>query len=327
MAPAWGGFLQVALASVGVEEHLSPMSALPVAASAAAMPMVNIAAAASAEGTQRRGIFSTILGMAKPSDAGKQGEATSGTDGATQATLGAEGVASGPPKPAKIILGSVLRGAMSGASVVWSFNWAAGKFGVKLPILMKLLTKFVHFVPFISKSVPMATLTALGVGAAIGAVFGLLGGIRKARKAAAEYAAKAAEQPPADAAGAPGQPVIVDASGNQVPVDPATGIPQGTPASSPSPPAQPSGSVPTNPVMKPTTARPKKRASAHPVKGSASARGVQGKRRARGYRVRAGDTLQQLARRWGCTVAAIRTANPAIAGPGIRVGSVLRIPT
>ena len=156
--------------------------------------------------------FKKLLGMAK-------GDAP--VEGAGQATLGAEAL--NPPNTKKIIMGSMLRGAIAGGSLLFSAN----KF------MPGMLGKIIGFIPLIPKvTFPMGTLAALGIGAAIGAAFGLFTGMRKAKAEVAKYAESQAAAGGIDpATGQPTGPVVMGPDGKPLlgpdgkplAVDPATG--------------------------------------------------------------------------------------------------------
>ncbi len=274
---------------------------------------------------------------AAPSDAASAtGAAQSQTlpDGSSaggQAAAGAEAVQ--PPDAKKIIMGSVLRGAMTGGTMLFSLN----KF---LP--PGTLHKALGFLPFLfkpqtaaaveagaavaaegagavvataAKTFIMPTLVALGAGAVIGAVFGFVTGTRKAKKAVTDYAeqqakAQAAQQAAAaqtlqGAPGAPatGDPLVVGPNGQPQAVDPTSNVPA-TPPAAAAPKPKKKAKVKKNPVMGPdyagSTPAPKKR----PVQSSEGSSSGGGN-----YHIHSGDTLGAIARRYHTSVSAIQAAN------------------
>lgn len=224
---------------------------------------------------------------AAPSAAAAPVNASPGA-GADQAAAGAEGVGAAPPNPKKIILASVIRGAVSGASMMFGIN----SFGPKVPFINNFMTKVITKIPLLSKlGWPMGTLGALGVGAAMGAIFGLIGGVRKARSEAASYVSgqqRAMEaQGQQQQSGAVGDPLVLGPDGKPISVDPAT----------------------NRPVQKPSAAHAKK----NPMM-SAQYKGVRGTRHARdidgsSYHIQRGDTLWALSRRYNVTIDDIVRAN------------------
>lgn len=156
-------------------------------------------------------------GATDPAAAAAAGAAAPGA--AADAAIGAAGVME-PPSTSKIILQSVFRNALTGVSVglgLKSFGPMLTKIGFignivgKLPVgdaVGKGLLGFLGKLPLVGTVLPkLARLTgwqsflATGlIGAAIGTVFGIISGMRKAKAAAAEYAeamaAQQAQQPP-----------------------------------------------------------------------------------------------------------------------------------
>lgn len=264
------------------------------------------------ETAQHRAMLAMSPGTAAaPAGAAAPAAAPEGASaGADQAAAGAEGVA--PPQPTKIIIGSVLRGAVSGASMMFGIN----SFGPKIPFINKFMTSIITKIPFLAKAgFPMGTVAALGVGAGLGAVFGLIGGIRKARKATAEYvaaqAAAQAQQPAAQPEPAPvGDPLVLGPDGKPVGVEPATNIPHGTRK---------------NPVMDAAYKAKKLKAAkakrAAKAKAAANARGIR-------YHIVWGDTLWALSRRYGVSINDIVRANShKIHNPNlIYAGDTITIP-
>lgn len=276
-----------------------------------------------------------VMAPGQPAGATSTGDPTAAAAAApgeagAQATMGAEAVQPTPPQPAKIVLGSVVRGAVTGASMMFGIN----SFGAKIPFVANIMTKALKFVPFLKLGFPMGTVAALGVGAAVGAIFGLVGGLRKAKQAAATWAEQqvAAQQQQQQQQAAAG-------------IDPATGLPAaGVPGADPAamppgaPPVQPEpGAIPgehaaagskgkpkKNPVMgddyKGTSSRRSKDAS----RSRAASDGAAGGSR---YHIKRGDTLWALSRRFGVSIDDIVRANPKIKDPDlIYAGDTIRIP-
>lgn len=120
---------------------------------------------------------------------------------AGQAQAGAEQVQ--PPNTKKIILGSVLRGAVTGASLAFSVN--------KLGWLVKIL----NFIPFppLKAVTTVGTAAALIGGAVIGGVAGLMTGMKSAKKQAASFLEAQAKAAAAAATPAPGDPLVIGPNG------------------------------------------------------------------------------------------------------------------
>ncbi len=235
---------------------------------------------------------------ADPAAAAAAGAAAPGA--AADAAIGAQAVQE-PPSTSKIVLQSVLKGAMTGASVTLGlkqFGPLAMKIGFvknvmgsvvppagvlgflsKVPIVGKVL-------PFLGKTGLSGFLIAAGIGAAVGAIFGGLTGLKKAKAAAAEYAeamaAQQAQTPPGDPVNTPGE----------APVEPA-------PAPAPAP----------------------------RYKSWIIAReGAIGKTGGSfgHYKTRKGDTLEKLAERFHTTPAEIKKLNPKI-GNTVEPGTQLKL--
>ena len=155
------------------------------------------------------------VAAADPAAAAAAGAAAPGA--AADAAIGAQAVQE-PPSTSKIVLQSVLKGAMTGASVTLGVK-QFGPLLMKVPFLSKLLTPAIGFLsklPLVGKLFPLLGKTGLtgfliaaAVGAGVGAIAGAFSGVKKAKAAAAEYAeAMAAQQqtPPAgDPVNAPGE--------------------------------------------------------------------------------------------------------------------------
>jgi len=147
---------------------------------------------------------SAVLGLQGPGPvdptgaAAAAGAAGPGSTGAAQAQVGGEGVQ--PPQTSKIVMSSVLKGAMNGVSMMFGLNF----FGPKIPFIGKFMsgpvTALLNKIPFLAKvTFPYGTLLVIGAGALVGGALGLFFGMKKAKKAAADYsaaqAAAAAAQP------------------------------------------------------------------------------------------------------------------------------------
>jgi nucleoid-associated protein YgaU len=214
--------------------------------------------------------------------------------GADQAAAGAEGVQ--PPSSSKTIIASVLRGAVSGASVMFGLN----SFGPKVPFINNFMTKVITKIPLVSKlGWPMGTLGALGVGAAMGAVFGLVNGVRKARSEAAAFVAAQQQAMANKPAGPVGDPLVLGPDGKPIKVDPSTNRP---------------AKVRRNPKMGP---------------GYTGVRGADAHASSTRYHIRRGDTLWALSRRFGVSIQDIVRANPnKIHNPNlIYAGDTIIIPS
>ncbi|MCW2927593.1 MAG: hypothetical protein JWM86_1561 [Thermoleophilia bacterium] len=230
---------------------------------------------------------------ADPAAAAAAGAAAPGA--AADAAIGAQAVQA-PPSTSKIVLQSVLKGAMTGASVTLGLK-QFGPLLLKVPFLSKMLTPALGFLsklPIVGKVLPMlgkagiqGFLIAGLIGAGVGAIAGALGGLKKAKAAAAEYAeamaAQQAQQPPA------GDPVNAPA-------------PEAAPAPAPAP------------------VKPKYKSWIIARSGStARTGGSMGH-----YTTRKGDTMAQLAKRFHTTPAEIKRLNPGI-GSDVPVGTKLKL--
>lgn len=231
---------------------------------------------------------------ADPAAAAAPGAAAPGA--AADAAIGAQAVQE-PPSTSKIVLQSVLKGAMTGASVTLGVK-QFGPLAMKVPFLSKLITPVIGFlskVPLLGKVMPLlgktgltGFLVAAGIGAAVGAVFGGLTGLKKAKAAAAEYAeamaAQQAQTPP------PGDPV-------------------NTPGNAPAEPAP----APAPPVGKYKSWIIAREGSVGKTGGSFGH-----------YKTRKGDTLEKLAERFHTTPAEIRKLNPKV-GDTVEPGTQLKL--
>jgi hypothetical protein len=228
-----------------------------------------------------------------------------GSDASAQAAAGAANVA--PPAPMKTILGSVLRGAMSGASLAFGLN----SFGSKIPGVGPFLAKAIGVIPFIGKmGFPMPIFVALGVGAVVGGVFGLLSGMRKVKKQAAAYVQA---QAAASAAAAE-----VPADGGQSPIAP--GMPDVSPVAAP-PKRKKKRKVKRNPVMGAS------RSGKHP--GSRRAKKLGGGESVSAHHIVRGDTLSAISQRYGVSIDSIMKENRDIIQDAnlIYAGDTIAIPT
>ena len=198
-----------------------------------------------------------------------------------------------PPSTSKIVLQSVLKGAVSGASVTMGLK-SFGPMLMKIGFVGKLLTPVLGFlskVPLVGKLLPMMGKTGLqgflitaAVGAGIGAIGGAISGMKKAKAAAAEYAeAMAAQQ--AQQQAPVGDPVNTEP-------DPAAAEP------------------PAKPRFKNWII-----AYSGNTKVAGGSTGT--------YKAKKGDTLKVLAKRFHTTPAEIKKLNPDI-GDTIKPGTTLK---
>lgn len=211
---------------------------------------------------------------------------------AADAAIGAAGVME-PPSTSRIVLQSVLKGAVTGASVTLGLK-QFGPILMKVGFLNKLISPAIGFIsklPIIGKVLPLLGRTGLQgfliaglVGAGVGAIAGAVGGMRKAKAAAAEYAeamaAQQAQQPPV------GDPVNAPDSGQAPP--------------------------PVKPRFKNWIVA---------YSGAAATPGGAGTGT---YKAKKGDTLAVLARRFHTTPAEIRKLNPGI-DTEIKPGTTLKL--
>ena len=204
-----------------------------------------------------------------------------------------------PPSTSKIVLGSVLKGALSGASMSMGLKSMApmlsripffaniigaaakdGKAATGLIALMGRIPLLRSALPLMGKAGPLGgfLVTAL-VGATVGAIFGALKGVRTAKKAAADYAEALAAQQAAQAQ-------------------------QPTPAETP---------------VDPTTANVKPKYKSWVVARQGSHKGAAAFGH---YTTGKGDTLKLLAQRFHTTEAEIRRLNPKLGEtvePGVKL--------
>ncbi len=197
-----------------------------------------------------------------------------------------------PPSTSKIVLQSVLKGAMTGASVTMGVK-QFGPMLMKIGFVGKLLTPVLGFlskVPLVGKLLPMlgkgglqGFLIAGAIGAGVGAIAGGISGLKKAKAAAAEYAEAMAQQ--------------------QAQQQPPVGDPVNTDAP---PPAEP----------------PKPRFKNWIVAYSGNTKVAGGSTGT--YKSKKGDTLKVLAKRFHTTPAEIKKLNPGI-GNEIKPGTTLKL--
>lgn len=228
---------------------------------------------------------------ADPAAAATAGAALPGAAG--DAAMAASAVQA-PPSTSKIVLQSVLKGALSGASMTLGLK----QFG---PMLMNVgfigklaapVLGFLSKVPLVGKLLPLmgkagwqGFLITAAVGAGVGAIFGGISGVKKAKAAAAEYADAMAAQQAAQAQPPVGDPVNTDA-----------------------PPADP-----------PAPAKPRFKNWIIAYSGTTKvAGGSTGT-----YKTKKGDTLAKLAKRYHTTVAEIRKLNPHV-GQDVDAGVTLK---
>jgi LysM repeat protein len=243
----------------------------------------------------------TVAGAAAAAPA--DGAAATGAAG--DAAMGAMAVQE-PPSTSKIVLQSVLKGAMTGASVSLGFKqfgpllgkipFVANMFG-KLPIAGAVGTGLLGFVSkipvlggLVGKVAPLLAKTGLQgfliaglVGAGIGAIFGAVGGMKKAKAATAEYEEAMAAQ--------------------QANAEPPVGDPVNTPA-------PPVDTGPAKPRFKNWIV-----AYQGDTKKPGGSTGT--------YKARKGDTLAVLAKRFHTTPAEIKKLNPGV-GSKIEPGTTLK---
>lgn len=231
---------------------------------------------------------------ADPAAAAAAGAAAPGA--AADAAIGAQAVQE-PPSTSKIVLQSVMKGALSGASVTLGLK-QFGPLAMKVPFLSKLITPVLGFlskVPIVGKLMPMLGKTGLtgfliaaGIGAAVGGIFGALTGLKKAKAAAAEYAeAMAAQQ----AQTPPGDPV-------------------NTPGAEPAPAPEPAPGPAVGKYKSWIIAR---EGSVGKTGGSFGF-----------YKTRKGDTIAKLAERFHTTEAEIKKLNPKV-GNSVEPGTKLKL--
>lgn len=247
-----------------------------------------------------------LQGAAAP--AGASVTPASDTTGAAQGQVGAEAVQ--PPSTGKIVLGSVLKGALNGVSLMFGVNF----FGAKIPAVagfmngtvLNVLTK----VPFLKGlaaagkfAFPYGTLVTVGIGAVLGGVLGLVGGMRKAKKAQAAYAETQQKAAQAQAQNPVGDPLVLGPDGKPIGMSPETNLPV-----IPNPSAKKNGVMGKN------------------YSGVAHAKS--GVRHMKKHHVVRGDTLWALSRKHHTTVAAIVKANKGkIVNPNlIYDGDTIKIP-
>lgn len=221
-----------------------------------------------------------------------------------------------PPSTGKIVIQSLLKGAMTGVSVTLglkSFGPMLAKVGFlkniigAMPVAAaggaagvagKGLLGFLSRIPIIGKILPMTAkagiqgfLITAAIGAAVGGIFGAISGLGKAKKAQAEYAdalakaqAAAVQQPP---------PVVTPPAEAEAPAPP----------------------------KKAKAAPVKPRFKSWVVARSGSHMGTQ----KFGSYVAKGESLATLAKRFHTTPAEIKKLNPSITGDDVPTGTKLKL--
>lgn len=243
---------------------------------------------------------------AAPAAAMTAGAAAPGAAG--DAAVAAEAVQP-PPATSKIVLQSVLKGAMSGASVTLGLK-TMGPILTKVPFIAKLVGNlagpagapaaagvlgFLGKLPLVGKLLPMIAkgglagfaITAL-IGAGVGAIGGFISGQKKAKQAQADYEAALAAQQAAAPPPAPAEP---------------------EPAPAPAP--------------KKAASTGKKRTAKTWViakHGSKYGTGQMGH-----YTAKPGDTIEILAKRFYTTPAEIRKLNPDLGSGEVKPGTTLKL--
>lgn len=227
---------------------------------------------------------------ADPAATAAAGAAAAGAAG--DAAIGAAGVQE-PPSTSKIVMQSILKGAMTGASVTLGIK-GVGPTLMKVGFVSKLATPAIQFLsklplvgkvlPFLGRSGIQGFLIAGAIGAGVGAIFGAIGGLKKAKAAAAEYAEAMAQQQA------------------QTPV----GDPVNTPGAS---------NTQAPPVRSP-------RFKNWVIAYSGSSYGKPG---ATGtYKAKKGDTVASVAKRFHTSVDEIKKLNPSVSGE-IKPGTTLKL--
>jgi LysM repeat protein len=215
---------------------------------------------------------------------------------AADAAIGAQAVQ--PPQTSKIVMQSVLKGAMTGVSVSLGLK----QFGPMLAGIgfLKPVAAFISKLPVVSHLIPLFSKGPFGgflvaglIGAGVGAIFGAVSGLKKAKAAAAEYAeAMAAQQAQAPA--------------------PTPAAPAPTPADS---------------APAPAPARTVRRAKSWIISRSGATSRTGGS--IGHYTTRKGDTIEQLAERFHTSAAEIRKLNPglgsSLSGSSVAPGTTLKL--
>lgn len=260
---------------------------------------------------------------AAPAAAGPAAQAAAGTaapGAAADAAMGAAAVQP-PPSTSKTVLQSVLRGAMTGASVTLGIKQFApllGRIGFignmigKLPVagaagagLLGFLGKIPILGSIVGKVVPALSRTGIGgfliaglIGAGVGAIFGAISGLKKAKAETAAYA-EAQAKAQADAAAAAQAQM-------------ATPVPEpGSAAEAP----------PAAPVTHAKKSAHKPRYKSWVVAKSGSHTGTQ---KYSNYTTK-GETIDALAKRFYTTPDEIRKLNPSIGDGPIASGTKLKL--
>lgn len=246
--------------------------------------------------------------------------AGAGSEGAAQAGMAAQAVQPTPPQTSKIVLGSVLKGAMTGASVALGFKQFGPLLG-KIPMLGKLGASALGFlgkIPLLGKLVPLLGKTGIGgfliagaIGAGVGAIFGAFSGIKKAKAQGAEYAQAMADAQAQAEAQAQAQA--------QAQPQEAAGKPVGA------------ASAKKNPTMDSSYTGTAGASGRHFKSWVTAKSGSRANPAGPGHAtitVKRGDTVSSLAKRYHTTVKAIVSANKqTLSNPDkIAVGAQIRIP-
>lgn len=235
--------------------------------------------------------------------AAAQAAATPGAAG--DASIGAAAVQA-PPSTSKIILQSVLKGAVTGVSVSLGVKSFApflskipmiGPFMAKVPGLISKIPLvgglFSKVLKFAGKGALQGFLVTALVGAAVGAIGGAISGLGKAKKAATEYAEAQAKAQAQAAAQQQAQQQAQQA------------------------PAEPSAKAMTKPVAKAV----KPRFKSWVVARSGSKYGTQ----KFGSYTTKGESMQTLCARFHTTPDEIRKLNPSITGDSVPSGTKLKL--
>jgi hypothetical protein len=226
------------------------------------------------------------------------GAAAAAPGAAADAAIGAQAVQ--PPQTSKIVLQSVLKGALNGASVTLGLK-SFGPMLFKVPLLAKFLAPAVGFIsklPVVGSLFKLAGhagiqgfLIAGLIGAGVGAIFGAMSGLKKAKAAAAEYAeamaAQQAQTPPATTPAAP------------------------APTPEPAPAKAPAHAAPHTKVRRAKSWIITRHGSTSKPGGSTGT-----------YTTRPGDTIDKLAERFHTSVAEMRKLNPELGASLVAGGSV-----
>jgi len=231
--------------------------------------------------------------------------AAAGSAGAVDASAAAAAVQE-PPATSKIVLQSVLKGAMSGAGMTLGLKsmapmfmkmgfmgaWPAAATATSAAVKASGVLGFISKVPILKSVLPaigkmggiQGLLITAGIGAAVGGIFGAISGMKKAKAATAAYAeAQAAQQ----------------AAAEQAAQQEAAQQPAAEPA--------------------PTPAQTQRRFKSWVIAKSGDTKTSGGS--FAHYTVRRGDTVEVLAKRFHTTPAEIKKLNPNMGelAPGVEV--------